>query len=169
MLKNLQKDGEAMTIKTETLPIPQLCEKLGINEISIDASVMCKEWLWINFRASHGGVSGRVVLKINDLFPTDICETCGHEKKAHTECGCEPCLISNLFRCGNVDLAEKKVQDGKVCLKFKPKLARVVGIKLVERCECGKSHDHEKKDASCDDCPCKQYRPVQEVEITTEG
>ena len=98
------------------------------------------------------------ILSINDLFPTDECETCHFERKDHTESMCPV-------------YAKPRITE------FKPRLARVVGIRMVERCECRHIKDKHLSELECITCEndrstpikiCHKYKPVQEVEVEVE-
>ena len=102
---------------------------------------------------SNGDTFGHTSYEIlkGSLFPTDECETCGYQK--------EDCAAYNQPEENN---------------EFKPRLAKVVGLKMVERCEnCGKPNGehHENLKTHDDECIGKYasiYKPVQEAEIKTE-
>jgi len=133
-----------MTTNTKILTIPALCARLGYPEEKLVCS--CGEKM--KFSIKEGAVwlnsvcgNGRKILSINDEFPTDICETCGGEAEEHKGRG-HP--------------------DNHHSHPFKPLLAKITAIKLVERCEgCG--CDLSKRgNLAC----CLEYKPIQVVKIT---
>lgn len=128
-----------------TLTPKELCARLGITKTPMPEDV------WFN------GIDLRIwtvgkwqrILSINDKIELDECEKCRQPKEAHN------------------------MKKGKsMGHPFKPRPAIVRDIKLVETCECGKPKvhhhlTHEKMEM--DDDTCEGYKPVQNVEITTEG
>ena len=112
--------------------------------------------------------NGCCILSLNDKLPSDECEYCGEKANDHSS--------SKNGICIDYDANSPVILKN---TRFKPIILTVKSIRLVERCECGHDKtDHgfvgiinEKRIDDCQIgmCQCMQFKPVQMVEITTEG
>ncbi len=153
--------------ETIALTIPELCKQLGIKLHCPD----CRESIWQFISlggtkevlwASHRYCDKDAIklLSINDKIEMDECVLCGGSKIQH------------------LNWSEVYSKD----FKFKPLTYRVKSIKLIERCECGKTYEEHKatwkeqivaeaigKAISarelCGEAACFEFKPVQMVEI----
>jgi hypothetical protein len=176
-------------MKTEkmTLSIPELCAKLGIATESYPTLSFENGVLYGNWHA--WGVQPRKdkILSIGSLFPTDECEfskeqiellaewrwKINKEIVVKVENQCDKCKKNPTKIPEWLSISEdaKEGQREAIRNEFKPHLAKVVGIKMVERCECKHeigSHEYDRDSCADENCHCKHYKPVQEVEITYE-
>jgi len=158
--------------KTITLPTSEVATRMGFAEFATICPICGNE----NYFEVYNGVLQLVcskdcsmpstsILSSNDLFPTDECETC---RKPYDKHGVgESCY----------NTTESSLPSSLLSL-FKPRLAKVVGLRMVERCEWCKriEEDHDEGDKGERWCrhsylpkeehlSGRSYKPVQEVEV----
>jgi hypothetical protein len=156
---------------TKTYSIKELCARLGLDMKRYTKFEVVWDSHIDELMAVQDDVLRICILKERDLFPTDECETCSFTQKEHDEVNRTPWLDGFL-----VESPYYKEVNGKLihpCFEFKPKYRKVVGIKLVERCEnCNYTTEQHQPQSFTEKKKCpsklKYYKPVQEVEITYE-
>lgn len=155
-----------MTSKLIYTTIPDLCKLLGI-EFEGRTFWTVGNTLMATPESTDNVHIQVKILSPNDTIPTDECEKCGKKLNSHL-----PMLPDEALSNPSRGIFFSCMAMGTF---FKPILRRIKKITLVERCECGRRQiEHigvrNRKPFSgyCKESKCKQYKPVQTVELEVE-